>query len=155
MEAAGHPQGLRLHFRGRPAPQPDIGTSPRKRTLSREPSLPPAPHVSIDDRLARLNPNGPERTKQCRPTAPLIDPLLPFVRATDGPAFVLWNGRSLKGVKHGFVRAVEKSGLSPEITPYSLRHMMAKKLRKRAVPAWEVRGMLGHRVPGARRNTPN
>jgi integrase len=111
-------------------------------------ALSPA-QVQLDDRLVYLNPNGRKQTKKHRPTVPLTETLLPFLRAADVPAFVLWNGKPIKSVKKTFALAVERAGLSSEITPYSLRHTMAKELRKRGVPAWEVKGLLGHRVPGA------
>ncbi|MFB2550173.1 site-specific integrase [Ensifer soli] len=119
-------------------------------TLSRPEAvleLTPA-QINIEDRLVRLNPKGRKQTKKYRPTVPLTDTLLPFVRAMNVPAFVMWNGRPVKSVKKTFEKAVERAGLSSEITPYSLRHTMAKELRKRAVPAWEVKGMLGHKIPG-------
>lgn len=119
-------------------------------TLSRPEAvleLTPA-QINIEDRLVRLNPKGRKQTKKYRPTVPLTDTLLPFVRTTEVPVFVMWNGRQVKSVKKTFALAVKRAGLSSEITPYSLRHTMAKELRKRAVPVWEVKGMLGHRVPG-------
>ncbi|MGV3553615.1 tyrosine-type recombinase/integrase [Rhizobium sp.] len=54
----------------------------------------------------------------------------------------------LKSVRKTFAALVKNSGLSKEITPYSLRHTMATALRKRGVSPWEVEGMLGHRRPG-------
>jgi integrase len=104
--------------------------------------------VDLNDKLVKLNPIGRKQTKKYRPIVPLTDTLAPFLRDPTVSHFVLWKGNSVLSVKKTFARAVQKAGLSPDVTPYSLRHTMAKELRKRGVPAWEVEGYLGHRRPG-------
>ena len=47
---------------------------------------------------------------------------------------------------------MKRAGLSPDVSPYTLRHTMATELRKRGVPAWEVAGLLGHKA-GSYRTT--
>ena len=123
-------------------------------TLARpEAALELAPaQIDHQDRLVRLNPPGRKQTKKFRATVPLTDTLRPLLQVKDVPAFVMWNEKPIKSVKKSFALAVEKAGLPDDITPYSLRHTMAKELRKRGVPVWEVQGMLGHRVPGVTEN---
>ena len=38
-----------------------------------------------------------------------------------------------------------RADLDAEVNPYSLRHTMARWLRKEGVPAWEVAAQLGHK----------
>ena len=104
--------------------------------------------VSIEDRLINLNPKGRKQTKKFRPKVPLTATLLPYITAKQVDRFVMWRGKPVKSIKKTFALAVQRAGLPSEITPYSLRHTMAKELRKRSVPPWEVEGMLGHRRKG-------
>jgi integrase len=103
--------------------------------------------VNLSDRRINLNPKGRKQTKKYRPIVPITNTLLPFLRQTDIPAFVLWNGKPIASVKKTFASTVLDAGLSKEITPYSLRHTMATELRRRGVSAWEIEGLLGHRRP--------
>jgi site-specific recombinase XerD len=52
--------------------------------------------------------------------------------------FAMWHSKPIASIKKSFDLAVSASGLPSEIAPYSLRHSMAKDLRKRSVPAREV-----------------
>jgi len=104
--------------------------------------------VNLEDRRINLNPKGRKQTKKYRPIVPVTNTLLPFVARRDVERFVMWNDRPIASIKKTFRLAVATAGLSKEITPYSLRHTMAAELRRRAVPAWEVEGLLGHRRPG-------
>ena len=61
-----------------------------------------------------------------------------------------YRGRPVKSVKTGFNNAVRLAGLPGDTCPYSLRHTMARELRRRGVPKWEVSGMLGHLPDGSR-----
>ncbi len=105
--------------------------------------------VDPEDGIIDLNPKGRKQTKKYRPIVPITDTLLPFLACEDSQRhFVLWQGKPVKSVKKGFAETVQDAKLSPEITPYSLRHTMATELRRQGVPPWEVEGMLGHRRPG-------
>ena len=41
-----------------------------------------------------------------------------------------------------------RAGLDSAVNPYSIRHTLARELRTRSVPAWEVAAQLGHQMPG-------
>ena len=105
--------------------------------------------VNIEDRLINLNPKGRKQTKKRRPIVPITDALLPFLTREMDPKrpYVTWRGQPVHSVKKAFRETVEDAKLPSEITPYSLRHTMAKRLRKSSVPEWEVEGMLGHTTP--------
>lgn len=104
--------------------------------------------INLKDRHITLNPKGRRQTKKFRPTVPITDTLLPFVRSATGERFVMWWDKPVGSIKGAFNRAVAHAQLPRLVTPYSLRHTMATELRRLEVPAWEVEGLLGHRRPG-------
>jgi integrase len=105
--------------------------------------------VDLDARLIDLNPQGRKRTKKGRPVLPITKTLMPFVLDTECKRFILWKDEPVKAVRKSFNAAVKKAGLPPVVTPYTIRHTMATEMRARGVPAWEVKGWLGHSLPGA------
>ncbi|WP_425456584.1 tyrosine-type recombinase/integrase [Asticcacaulis tiandongensis] len=104
--------------------------------------------IDLDSRLIDLNPHGRKRTKKGRPVVPATETILPFVTRRDVSRFVNWHGKPIQSIKKGFATVVKAAGLPKDVTPYSLRHTMAAELRARGVPAWEVEGLLGHKLPG-------
>ncbi len=104
--------------------------------------------LDMDNRLIHLNPFGREQTKKRRPTVPITDTLIPWLQTGQADVLVAWRGKPLGSVKKGFRRLRERAGLSADVVPYTVRHTMATELRKRAVPAWEVAGFLGHKTEG-------
>jgi hypothetical protein len=63
---------------------------------------------------------------------------------------IAYHGRAVASIKTAFRAARDKAGLENSVSPYTIRHTMATELRKRAVPPWEVSGMLGHQSAGFR-----
>jgi integrase len=108
--------------------------------------------VDLIHRLIDFNPAGRRQTKKYRPVVPITRALLPFVAGMHADRIVNWHGKPIDSVKKGFQTIVKRAGLSPDVTPYTLRHTMATELRKRGVPAWEVAGFLGHKA-GSYRTT--
>jgi hypothetical protein len=102
----------------------------------------------MNNRLIHLNPSGREQTKKRRPTLPITNTLFPWLQNTKADVLVSWRGKPLNSIKKGFRRLRERAGLDTEVVPYTVRHTMATELRKRAVPAWEVAGFLGHKSEG-------
>ena len=100
--------------------------------------------VDCDARLIRLNPHERRQTKKRRPTVPMCNALLPFLRGLPAGPVVHYNGRPLNSIKSAFYRARERAGLTRDVTPYTLRHTVASEMRRRGVPVWEVAGFLGH-----------
>ncbi|MDH3691318.1 MAG: site-specific integrase [Gammaproteobacteria bacterium] len=105
--------------------------------------------LDLDNRLIRLNPPAREQTKKRRPTLPITNTLFPWLQNTKSDVLVNWRGRHLNSIKKGFRRLRERAGLDADVIPYTVRHTMATELRKRAVPAWEVSGFLGHKSHGS------
>ncbi len=100
--------------------------------------------VDCDARLIRLNPPGRAQNKKRRPTLPMCNTLLPYLRALPAGPIVSYHGRALKSIKTPFERARVRAGLSKDVTPYTIRHTVAAEMRRRGVPVWEVAGWLGH-----------
>jgi integrase len=100
--------------------------------------------IDCDARLIRLNPPGRKQTKKRRPTLPICDTLLPYLRALPPGPVVSYNGRPIKSIDTAFERARDRAGLSKDVIPYTIRHTVAAEMRKRGVPVWEVAGWLGH-----------
>lgn len=119
--------------------------------------------VDLSRRLIALNPPGRAQTKKYRPTLPVTDTLLPWLKAWTGSAYyVQWHEkqaepidsikttwRTLRADAEKLLRETdpEHAGLA-DVVPYTIRHTMATELRRRGVPKWEVDGMLGHRADG-------
>jgi len=107
--------------------------------------------LDFDNRLVRLNPEGRKQTKKYRPTVPMTDTILPWLRQVKTNYIVTYHGDRTHSVKKTFQRLGPKiKGLPPRVTPYNIRHTMAKELRRRGVPPWEIQGMLGHKMGGYR-----
>jgi integrase len=99
--------------------------------------------VDLQDRFIELNPKGRKQTKKYRLIVPITDTLLPFLAGEGSQGhFVLWQGKPVKSVKKAFAETVRHAKLSPKITPYSLRRIMATELRRQGVSPWEVEGMV-------------
>ena len=100
--------------------------------------------VDCDARLIRLNPPGRRQTKKRRPTVPMCETLLPYLRGLPPGHVIQYKGRPLGTIRSAFRQARDRAGLSKDVSPYTLRHSVATEMRKRGVPVWEVAGFLGH-----------
>jgi integrase len=99
--------------------------------------------INFDTRLIRLNPPGRRQNKKRRPTVPLCDTLLSYLRCLPPGPIVQYRGRPLAGIKSTFDHLTRRAGLSG-VSAYTVRHTMAAEMRRRGVPVWEVAGFLGH-----------
>ncbi len=105
--------------------------------------------VDFTSRLIDLNPKGRRRTKKGRPIVPLCDALAAVLEPLDvRQTYVQWAGKPIGQIDLAWKSVRAAAGVNPKATPYSIRHTMAIELRRRGVPAWEVEGMLGHKMPG-------
>ena len=99
--------------------------------------------VSFEARLIRLNPPGRRQNKKRRPTLPLCNTLLSYLRCLPPGHIVQYRGRPLAGIKSTFDHLTRRADLA-EVSAYTIRHTMAAEMRKRGVPVWKVAGFLGH-----------
>lgn len=100
--------------------------------------------------LVVLNPPGRRQTKKYRPTLPMPRFLREeFRRVKTGP-LVYYHGKAIRSAKTSIRRMRRENGLGERVTLYSIRHTMARELRRRGIPSDQIDIMLGHKVPGPR-----
>ena len=103
----------------------------------------------VENRLIKQNADDRPQTKKYRPTVRMPESIVPFITRfpTDtDPLYLVGGGdEPLKGVRTSWRNARGKAELDKDVNPYSLRHTMARWLRKEGVPAWEVSAQLGHK----------
>ncbi len=89
-----------------------------------------------------------EELRGNRSAAPASQPpLLPWLQKLMSNYVVTYHGDRVFSVKKAFQRLPKiAKGLPERISPYCIRHTMAKELRRRGVLPWEVQGMLGHKA---------
>lgn len=98
--------------------------------------------------LIHLNPPGRKQTKKHRPTVKMPQTLRPVLEGSDDGHLIQYHGQHVDSIKGAWRRARARAGLDDQVNPYSVRHTMARWLRKEGVPAWEVSAQLGHKQPG-------
>lgn len=107
--------------------------------------------IDLEHRLINLNPKGRAQTKKYRPTVKLPDQLVPYVEArkqtSSRDPLILYEGSGVDCVKRSWATTRTAAGLPGNVQTYSFRHTMARWLRMKSVPAWEVAAQLGHKAP--------
>lgn len=104
--------------------------------------------VDFGEALIQLNPEGRTQTTKRRPIVRLLEFMaemygMAHVEGLRGPV-VTFSSKRVKSIRSAWRAARAKAGLDDEVQPYSLRHTVARWLRKEGVPAWEVAAQLGH-----------
>ena len=102
--------------------------------------------IDLEHDLVILNPIGRAQNKKYRPTVKLPATLKEHMG--EGPFLLMKNGRNIRSVKSAWRRMRKATGFGLDVTPYSIRHTMARHLRICGVPAWEVSAQLGHKQSG-------
>ena len=116
-----------------------FGTAARPRAILELTSF----QIDCEARLIRLNPPGRRQNKKRRPTVPICNTLLPYLRFLPAGPVVRYAGRALGGIKSTFDHLTRRAGIAGA-SAYTVRHTVAVEMRKRGVPVWEVAGFLGH-----------
>lgn len=105
--------------------------------------------------ILNLNPPARAQNKKWRPTIPVARALTPWLAppaAADG-RYVTYRGQPITCILAAFRRLRESAGLDKLVTPYSIRHTMAREMRKARVPGEEISLFLGHLPHGAAATT--
>jgi len=111
----------------------------------------PDKQADFEHGLIDLSPPGRKQTKKFRPVVPMPRFLRDeFKRAGKGP-FIAYHGEGIRSSKTAFRRMRADAGLDERVNPYSLRHTIARELRRRGVPGDQISIMLGHRPPNTKR----
>ena len=100
--------------------------------------------VNFETKLVRLNPAGRRQTKKRRPTVMLTRTLETHLKPLPGPFYAGWHGNRTKSVKTTWRKLRVAAGLPEWFAPKVLRHTVASELRRRGVPEWDVKGLMGH-----------
>lgn len=113
--------------------------------------------VDFEEGVIDLNPPGRVQTRKRRPVLPLTESLrgvLTRIQRAPGTRYVQYRGEPVKSVKTAWRKIVVDAGFVVEeegketrepITPYSIRHSLARHLMKQRVSLDEIGGFLGHK----------
>jgi integrase len=96
--------------------------------------------------LLDLNPKQRRQTKKFRPILPVTPTLQPWLDSIKDPKhrYVSYNQAPVKSIKSAWKTLCETAGLDERVEPYSIRHGMAREMRKRQVPIEQISLFLGH-----------
>lgn len=102
--------------------------------------------IDFDIGVIDLNPQGRVQTGKYRPVVKLPPSLADWLCTLSRPcdAVVQFRGRSTHRYHNAWQLSKKRAGLSGVVSPYSLRHSVARWLRSKGVPAWETAAQLGH-----------
>src|SRR5262249_33503645 len=102
-----------------------------------------------------LNPPGRTQNKKFRPMVPVTPTLLPWLRREVGPSgrYVSYRSKGLRSILHMWRLTRADAGLDKGVTPYSIRHGLAREMRKRRVPTEQISLFLGHLPDGSAATT--
>ncbi|MEM7704808.1 MAG: tyrosine-type recombinase/integrase [Pseudomonadota bacterium] len=105
--------------------------------------------MKVEDRLIVLNPEDRPQTKKYRPTLRMPESIVPLIESIEteiSPLYLVGlRDTPLKGVRTSWRTARKNAQLDNQVNPYSLRHTMARWLRKERVSGWEISAQLGHK----------
>jgi len=106
--------------------------------------------LDVENRLIQLNPEGRRQTTKYRPKLRMPESIVPMVeklKAEYPPeTHVIGLGpEKMNHIRTSWRGARARAGLDKQVNPYSIRHTMARWLRKEGVSAWEVSAQLGHK----------
>ena len=105
--------------------------------------------------LLDLNPIGRMQNKKFRPIVPVTSALLPWLQRDVGPSghYVSYRGKPVRSILHMWRLTRAEAGLDRRVTPYSIRHGMAREMRKRRVPTEQISLFSGHLPDGSAATT--
>lgn len=105
--------------------------------------------------LLDLNPPGRGQNKKFRPTIPVTPTLSPWLKRTVGESgrYVSYRRKPVQSILHMWRITRDEAKLDGRVTPYSIRHGMARELRKRKVPTEQISLFLGHLPEGSAATT--
>ncbi|TWA71853.1 site-specific recombinase XerD [Azospirillum baldaniorum] len=106
--------------------------------------------------ILNLNPPGRTQNKKWRPVIPVAPALTPWLDGTAHEAtgrYVTYRGKPISSILATFRVARVAAGLDERVTPYSIRHTMAREMRKAGVSTEEIGLFLGHIPQGTSATT--
>jgi hypothetical protein len=102
-------------------------------------------------KLLDLNPAGRKQNKKFRPIVTVSATLAAWLRGDQEPEarYVAYRQKPIKSIKRMWHLTCEAAGLNDKLSPYSIRHGMAREMRKRRVPTEQISLFLGHLPRGS------
>lgn len=99
-----------------------------------------------DHNRVALNPPGRKQNKKHRPILAVTPTLKPWLQGVTDPRkrYVSYGSRAIESIGTAWDNLVKEAGLDDRVTPYSIRHGMAREMRKRKVPKEQISIFLGH-----------
>lgn len=117
-------------------------------TLARPAAVLDLRGAQLDDAHDRvdLNPPGRRQNKKHRPILAVTPTLRPWLKTVEDPRqrYVAYGRGPIKSISTAWDLLIEEAGLDDRVTPYSIRHGMAREMRKRKVPKEQISIFLGH-----------
>jgi len=101
--------------------------------------------LDFENRLIDLNPPGRKQTKKIRPIVKMPETLAGILENSSSGHVITYRGKPVKYVRSAWRSLRTRCGLDDNVQPYSLRHTMARWLRKQGVSAWDTAAQLGHK----------
>jgi integrase len=110
-----------------------------------------ASQYDVSNNVVDLNPPERKQNKKHRPMLPVTPTLKMWLqgRSISNQRYVSYGGSPTKSIKTAWARLRETAGLDARVNPYSIRHGMARELRKRKVPGDQISLFLGHLPKGS------
>jgi len=105
--------------------------------------------IDLDRGVFYRRPAGRRETNKRQPPVPLPDQILAHLRRWKrlGQRFAVeWNRQPIKAIEKAFAHSVRDAGLTPDVTPHTLRHTAATWLMQSGTDLWEAAGFLGMTV---------
>lgn len=101
--------------------------------------------------ILTLNPPGRVQNKKWRPIIPVAPSLAPWLEQPHAETgrYITYRGKPITSILAAFRQARAEAGLDQRVTPYSIRHTMAREMRKARVPGDQISLFLGHLPQGA------
>jgi hypothetical protein len=98
-----------------------------------------------------LNPPGRKQNKKFRPVLPVTPTLSPWLQDDRAPnaRYVSYAAAPIDSIVHAWRLMREEASLDEKVQPYSIRHGMAREMRKHKVPSEQIRLFLGHLPKGS------
>jgi integrase len=103
-----------------------------------------ATQIDLQQALFDLNPTEREETKKGRPILPIPTTLRPWIEnLPDGP-IITYRGAAIAEADTAFSNAVRRSKVGKKANFYSIRHTLARYMRRQRVDLEEIGIYLGH-----------
>jgi hypothetical protein len=100
--------------------------------------------LTVPQSLFDLNPPGREATKKGRPLLPIPATLRPWIENLPEGPIITYRGAAIAEADTAFTNAVRRSKIGKKANTYSIRHTLARYMRKQRVDLEEIGIYLGH-----------